>query len=252
MPRRARKESTTGLYHIVFRGINHETVFEKDRYKRKMRLILKEKIKDYCLEIYAYCIMPTHMHILIRGDLKDIASFISRSEMVYAKMYNETEHRNGHVFQNRYYSECVENEKYFWNCINYIHNNPVKAQIVDFPSEYLYSSYAEYVGSEKGLIHEKVKKMLDVKFESIEEFERFSKKNEQDSWFGGTDEEMRTQKSELILKELRKIDRYSGMRNLHGTIKRCDETKKLAERLKVTQNEIIELSVKENERFQMK
>ena len=238
MGRIARKESATGVYHIVFKGVNHEKVFESDKEKHKIHFIMQEKIKEYPLEIYAYCIMPTHIHVMIRGKLEDISKFITRCEIVYAMQYNEKKKRNGHLFQNRFFSEAIEDEKYFWNCINYIHNNPVKAGIVDGPEKYHWSSYDEYV-DEIQLITEKTLKMVHKRFRTMEDFEKFSLKNEQSSWFIGTDSEVKMQKSALILKKLLEMDNLSMFKNRNGKIKYSETTKKMSKELRVTQKEIM-------------
>ncbi|MGN0141776.1 MAG: REP-associated tyrosine transposase [Roseburia sp.] len=241
MPRTSREESSTGIYHIVCKGVNHESIFETDREKRRMRLILERKGTEYELEIYAYCIMSTHFHLLVRGKLCDISSYISRSEIVYAVHYNKKKGRNGHLFQNRFHSECVESERYFWNCINYIHNNPVKAQIVERPEEYGYSSYQEYLEKNAKVIHRKAIKTCERKFQTIEEFERFTRKNEQNSWFIGTDGEIAQQKNELILRELRKFDSLSVFENTRKKVWYSEYTKKISSDLKVSQIEVIEV-----------
>lgn len=238
MSRIARKESATGVYHIVFKGVNHEKIFESDKEKHKIRFIMQEKIREYPLEIYAYCIMSTHMHVMIRGKLADISKFITRCEIVYAMQYNEKKRRNGHLFQNRFFSEAIEEERYFWNCINYIHNNPVKAGIVDAPEKYIWSSYEEYVNKVQ-LITEKTLKMVHNRFRTIEDFEKFSLKNEQSSWFVGTEEEVKMQKSELILKKLSEMNNLSVFKNRNGKIRYSKTTRQMSEELRVTQREII-------------
>lgn len=238
MSRIARKESATGLYHVVFKGVNHERVFETDAEKRKIRLILQEKMKEYSLEIYAYCIMPTHIHLLIHGQLGEISKFLCRCEIVYAMQYNDKKKRNGHLFQNRFFSEAIEDEKYFWNCINYIHNNPVKAEIVDAPEKYEWSSYLEYTDKIQ-LITAKTLKMVHKRFRTIEDFEKFSLKNEQTSWFVGTEEEMKMQKSALILKKLSELNSLRAFENRNGKVKYSEATRQMSRELRVTQKEIM-------------
>lgn len=248
MSRTARKRTSTEIYHVVFKGVNHEKIFEKESQKRKINLIMKEKLKDYGIEIYAYCIMPSHVHLLIKGDLNEISKFVSRSEMVYAAQYNLSQTRNGHLFQNRFYSECVENERYFWNCINYIHNNPVKAHLCERPAQYNFSSYCDYYEErELSILHEKAIQLRKKKFYCWEDFEKFSLKNEQISWFTGTEEEVKMQKSELILKELRKMADLSVFENSKGRIVRTEKTKELSEKLNMKQIEIVEEIVKYKE-----
>ncbi len=241
MARTARKKAASEIYHLVFKGVNHERIFEEESQKRKMNLIMYEKLKDYEIEIYAYCIMPTHVHLLARGDLTEISAYIKRCEIVYAMQYNLNQLRNGHLFQNRFFSEGVEDERYFWNCINYIHNNPVKAEIVKTPSEYTYSSYLDYEKERKlNLIHPKAKKLIKKKFYRWEDFEKFSFKDEQFSWFIGTEEEVKAQKSALVLQELRKMKDLAPFENAKKQVRRTEKVRELSRQLNMKQIEVMD------------
>ena len=75
--------------------------------------------------------MPNHFHLLIKADLKELASFMAIIIAEFAKYYNQKHNRVGYVFQDRYRSQCVENIGYFWNCLRYIHNNPLYLKDVE-------------------------------------------------------------------------------------------------------------------------
>ena len=70
--------------------------------------------------------------------------FMQKTNLLYAQMYNREEKRYGVLFRNRYRTEPIYNIKYLINCIKYIHNNPVKANIVEKCEDYKYSSYIDY------------------------------------------------------------------------------------------------------------
>ena len=80
--------------------------------------------------------MSTHFHILLRADLKLLSHYMASVLAEFAEYYNFKHNRNGHVFQDRFKSECVETGQYFWNCMRYIHMNPVNANIVKHPLNY--------------------------------------------------------------------------------------------------------------------
>ena len=63
MPRRARRESATGFYHIVSRGLDRENIFGEKREKTRFLNLLKDNLKDCNIEIYAYCVMMNTSHI---------------------------------------------------------------------------------------------------------------------------------------------------------------------------------------------
>ena len=112
MAREARKESSTKIYHIVNRGIERRSIFAEKRERTRMINIIRENWKKYQVNFYAYCIMPNHFHMLVQADLKALALFIAVISARYALYYNYKHQRSGYVFQNRYRSQCVENEAY--------------------------------------------------------------------------------------------------------------------------------------------
>lgn len=151
MPRTGRKESSTGFYHVIIRGINQEHIFATNRDKEKMIRYMKEKKEDY-VEIYAFCVMSNHLHLLLFGKLKKISAFMRMIETSYALYYNTKKQRNGYVFQNRFKSFPIEDRDYLWHCWHYIHLNPVKAKMVQAAEHYQYSSAREYALGRKGLV----------------------------------------------------------------------------------------------------
>ena len=90
---------------------------------------------------------------MIWAEIQELSFFMARVLAEYANYYNYKHDRNGHVFQNRFTSECIEDEDYFWNCLRYIHMNPVKAGMAKKAADYKYSSIKEYFAEEKMLIN---------------------------------------------------------------------------------------------------
>lgn len=145
MPRAARKKSSTGIYHIMLRGINRQQIFEDEK-DREHFLETLESYKDQCgYTIYAYCLMGNHVHILIKEGKEDLALVFRRIAGSYVYWYNWKYHRCGHLFQDRFKSEPVEDDIYFLTVLRYIHQNPVKARICASAESYKYSSMYEYL-----------------------------------------------------------------------------------------------------------
>jgi len=146
MAGQARKKSETGIYHIVFRGINKQNIFDDDEDRRKFLETLKyyKGLCNYLL--YGYCLMDNHIHFLIKERDETISQLVKRISASYVHWYNEKYERCGHLFQERFKSETVESEDYFLVALRYIHQNPVKAGIAQNVSNYLWSSYQEYDG----------------------------------------------------------------------------------------------------------
>lgn len=146
MARQARKRSCTSIYHIMLRGIDKRNIFldEQDKAVFLERLIKFKETGSY--ELYGYCFMDNHVHLLIKEN-EDIGTSIKRIAVGYVGWHNKKYDRFGHLFQNRYKSEPVESENYLITVLRYIHQNPVKAGMVEKVVDYKWSSYSEYVSA---------------------------------------------------------------------------------------------------------
>ncbi len=114
------------------------------------------------------------MHLLINADLDLMADALKRTNIKFAMRYNKKYDRVGHVFQGRYKSEVINTEQYLLGVIRYIHNNPVKAEIVAEAGDYKWSSYNAYMGKKDSIINPKEKEMImDMFTGSVKLFEQF-------------------------------------------------------------------------------
>ena len=145
MPRQARRKSESGVYHIMLRGINKQVIFEDEEDVIKFLETLKKYKEISGYKIYAYCLMSNHIHLLLKVEKEDIDLVIKRIASSYVYWYNLKYKRNGHLFQDRYKSEPVENDSYFLTVVRYIHQNPLKAGLCNSVDGYCFSSYNEYV-----------------------------------------------------------------------------------------------------------
>jgi len=152
VPRQARKKSASGIYHIVLRGINQQVIFEDEEDNNKFIETIKtyKAISGY--KIYAYCLMSNHVHLLLKVEKEDLDLIIKRIAGSYVYWYNWKYHRRGHLFQDRFKSEPVEDDSYFLTVLRYIHQNPVKGNIVEDVEKYVFSSYNDYIEEETELI----------------------------------------------------------------------------------------------------
>ena len=174
MPRVRRQTSGTGIYHVFVRGINKEFIFNQTREKKYLKKIICKHINDYDVQIYAYCIMSTHAHLLIKAkQLSILSMFMSKVLAEYAAYYNFKKKRNGHVFQNRFKSEVIEDTRYLWNCLKYIHLNPVKAKMVANVLQYKYSSIHDYKKGYSKIISEEAIRYCFERFTTWKEMLEF-------------------------------------------------------------------------------
>ena len=161
MPRQKRIASETGVYHIMVRGINKQKIFEHQEDYQKYLQFLSDCKEQVHFDLYAYCLMPNHVHLLLRTEFSDLERIMKCIGSRYASWFNWKYERVGHLFQDRYLSETVEDERYFLTAIRYIHRNPVKAMMVRKPEEYPYSSYPGYFTSQTLINSNVVRSYID-------------------------------------------------------------------------------------------
>jgi len=136
------------MYHIVFRGVGKQNIFDETEDYEKLKGILRRVKEETSFELYAYCFMTNHVHLFLREQsVGDIAAIMKKILSHYATWFNRKYDRAGALFNNRYKSEPVEDEGYIFSLIRYIHQNPQKARMVKTLAGYTYSSYNEYANN---------------------------------------------------------------------------------------------------------
>ncbi|MFA5224528.1 MAG: transposase [Candidatus Omnitrophota bacterium] len=153
MPRVARNLADNSYYHIVTRGLDRRRLF---RYKQDYELFLEitaKYLKQYKVHILHYCLMPNHLHILIKTEIaSDLPKLMQVILQVYAAGFRKKYKSTGFIFQNRYKSRLISNDTYLLECARYIEHNPVRAKIVEDVSEYPWSSFSYYAKGTKDKI----------------------------------------------------------------------------------------------------
>ena len=144
LPRIARTYSEVKVYHITIRGIDKQNIFLDEYDKNKFISILKETKEKYNYEIYAYCLMDNHVHLVIYDKEQKISKIMQSIEISYVFYFNMKYDRIGHLFQDRFFSKKVEDREYLKMVCRYIHQNPLKAGIGK-TEKYRWSSYKEYI-----------------------------------------------------------------------------------------------------------
>ena len=156
MPRIPRNVIDTSFFHIMCQGNNKEFIFKNEEDISTYKRLIK-KYKNDDMEVIAYCIMNNHAHLLLYvNNIKVLTKFMHKVNTVYGIYYNKKYDKVGYVFRDRFKSEPICSRYYLLKCIDYIHLNPVKANLCKYPEMYEYSSYKEYFGkkyiiSDKGI-----------------------------------------------------------------------------------------------------
>lgn len=135
MPRQARLDTPGALHHIIIRGINNSPIFIDDQDRFKFLTRLEQNVLETKSSVYAWVIMETHVHLLVRSGLKGISTLMRKLLTWYAQYYNRRHARRGHLFENRFKSILCEEERYFLALVRYIHLNPIRAGVVSTMEE---------------------------------------------------------------------------------------------------------------------
>lgn len=186
MPRVSRKLSKTGIYHVMVRGNEQRKIFMDDGDRKRFIDTLFEKSKEQEFSVLAYCLMDNHLHLLIREGNDRINRVMKRIGVSYVYYFNKKYRRTGHLFQDRFKSEPINDDRYLLAAVRYIHNNPVKANIVQEPAQFQWSSYNSYMGNnnaysikDRGFI---LKMFSDNEEQAIKQFKEFSKEQTDDQF----------------------------------------------------------------------
>jgi REP element-mobilizing transposase RayT len=234
MPRISRQLSKTNVYHVVVRGNQRSRIFLDDEDREKYIDIICKINKEKAFFVYAYCLMDNHAHLLINEGRDQITKIMQRIGVSYAYYFNKKYDRVGHLFQDRFRSQAIESEKYLLAALRYIHNNPVKAHMVESPAQFPWSSYNAYI--DKQNYHVVDRETVLFMFSNDEEqavriFVEFSNKLEDDE-FLDIHEEPGTNK--IILNETDArlyIAEFMTKQNLTGVLIDLMERKELRNEL---------------------
>jgi len=135
-----------GIYHLYNRGVDGREIF----LNHNNYTFFRNKIISYALltnnSIIAFCLMPTHYHLLVRQNgVKSAGLICQLSCNSYSKAFNSMNHRTGALFESRYKSIFVDRDEYLYQLCRYIHANPVRAGLVTTPEKWLYSDYQYWI-----------------------------------------------------------------------------------------------------------
>lgn len=140
------------IHHVMCRGVGGMEIFrdnlDRDDLLRRLSVLTGEDR----LQLYAFSLMPNHFHLLVRPLSLGLPTFMSRLLTGFSGRFNLRAKRHGHVFQDRYKSIVVEEERYLLELIRYIHLNPIRAGIIGSLSElasWPYTGHATLLGQNK-------------------------------------------------------------------------------------------------------
>ena len=137
------------FYHVTSRGNERKAVFKSKRDREKFLEYLESATQRYDARIHTYCLMDTHYHLLLETPSGNLSQIMRHINGAYTTYFNVKRDRSGHLFQGRYKAILVDIDEYAKELSRYIHLNPVRAQMVETPEDYDWSSYKFYIGKQR-------------------------------------------------------------------------------------------------------
>jgi putative transposase len=133
-------------FHLTHRGNEKKQVFFCDDDYRKYLSQLEQYAKRYKMAIWAYCVMPNHVHLIAVGaETSSISKALGIAQRVFSQRRNHEREVTGHLWANRFFSTALD-EPHLWVAARYVELNPVRARIVDEATDYPWSSARAHAG----------------------------------------------------------------------------------------------------------
>lgn len=145
MPRRLRFHLPSAVYHVILRGNDKQDIFFSNGDRCTMCLLIQEGIEKYGHTVHSFCFMTNHVHLAIQVKEINISKIIQNLAFRYTQYINRKYDRVGHLFQGRFKSIIVDDSQYLKELVRYIHLNPVRANLVNAPEKYVWSSHRAYL-----------------------------------------------------------------------------------------------------------
>lgn len=180
------------IYHIYNQGNNKARIFFQERNYDYFLSLVEKFILSYS-DILAYCLMPNHFHFLVHcnensivkmkhggNEITQLSNGFRKLQISFAHAINKQENRTGSLFRQNAKAKLIADENYATTCFHYIHQNPLKANLVPNLEEWKYSSYNEYINKCGICNFKQAKQLLNINFNNfIEE----SKMELNPEWF---------------------------------------------------------------------
>ncbi len=146
MPRKHRIEFAGAKYHIISRGNYQKDLFSRKTTAEAFERTIFEAVRRCGWDLYAYVIMSNHYHLAIRTPEPNLVAGMKWLQSTFATRFNRFQNERGHVFQGRYKSLLVTEDRPLLGLIDYIHMNPVRAGLctLDTLKAFTLSSYPKY------------------------------------------------------------------------------------------------------------
>jgi putative transposase len=134
-------------HHVIQRGNNKQAIFATVADDRVLLDLLDENARKFNVALHAYVLMSNHFHLLATPQTADgLPKMMQAVGRSYVRYFNNTHKRTGTLWEGRYKSTLIQNDRYLLACMAYIDLNPVRAGLVAQPQDYPWSSHLHYAG----------------------------------------------------------------------------------------------------------
>ena len=156
MPKGRRDVPPNSILHVVNRGNDKRVIFPQPLDYAAFLVLLREARERFAVELFAYCLMPNHFHLVVRtSNLKALSAymhFVQREHACDLRCVSRTK-GHGHVFQRRYWSQVIDGEGHLLNVMRYVEANPYRAGLIDLSGIWEWSSLWDRETGERDLLH---------------------------------------------------------------------------------------------------
>lgn len=190
-----RIQNETGYYHITGRGNGKQIIFnDDDDYLRYLNFLAKYN-QNLSIEILAYCLMSNHIHLLIYDPEFNMNKLFRKVHSMYSRSFNYKYERTGNLFQGRFNSKSIDNDKQLFAALRYVLLNPEEAGFCK-ASDYKWSSYKLYGHRGSKLNTKRIEELIG----SVNDFENLVNSKDVDTKYRPNDIEENYLKNKMLKK----------------------------------------------------
>ena len=132
-------------YFVTTVTKDRKPIFKDQKLCRILLVTIEYHKTVFDYAVYGYCIMPDHLHVILRPEGKFNLSYIMKMiKGGFARKVNKLKEKEGSVWQRRFYDEVIRSEKQLLAQLAYMHQNPVSAGLIKTAGDYCFSSFNQY------------------------------------------------------------------------------------------------------------
>ena len=144
--KRTRVSFPGALFHVIARGNRNQPIFLGRPDYTKYLELLGEDLEKGGMRLFAYCLMPNHIHLLLEqvGEAP-LSRFMQKLQTGYTLYFNHRHRKEGHLFRDRYQAILADPDRYLKELVRYIQMNPVRSKLAKIPEEYPWTGHHQYI-----------------------------------------------------------------------------------------------------------